>query len=183
MSVEVERATLPCSVCGASVAELRRGRCWGCYTRWAESRPVGRGAACAVCGEKRRAQLKLVEIWRRSLPFCHGCAAMVMRLPELPATVDGLRQALRRERRASDRRGGKADQRIFPRERRVGERRGPSRDAFADTDPRIRAADLQLDEVVLEPGDGELEPGDQTQVRPNPRNATQPPPPLPSAKG
>ena len=62
MSVEVERATLPCSVCGAAVTELRRGRCWGCYTRWAESRPVGRGASCAVCHEKRRAQLKLVEL-------------------------------------------------------------------------------------------------------------------------
>src|ERR1035438_10828460 len=40
MSVEVDRATLPCSVCGAAVTELRRGRCWGCYTRWAES-PIG----------------------------------------------------------------------------------------------------------------------------------------------
>ena len=84
MSVEVERATLPCGVCGAGVTELRRGRCWGCYMRWAESRPVGRGAACTVCGEKRRAQLKLVELQGRSLPFCHGCAAQVMRLPEVP---------------------------------------------------------------------------------------------------
>jgi hypothetical protein len=175
MSVEVERATLPCSVCGAAVTELRRGRCWGCYTRWAESRPVGRGAACVVCGEKRRAQLKLVEIWRRSLPFCHGCAAQTMRLPDLPGNVEGLRHALRRERRDLDRRGGKADQRIFPRERRVGERRGPSRDAFADTDPRIKLADLQLAEVVLELGEQDLEPGDQTQVRLNPRNAAQPP--------
>ncbi len=175
MSVEVERATLPCSVCGASVTELRRGRCWGCYTRWAESRPVGRGAACVLCGEKRRAQLKLVEIWRRSLPFCHGCAAQTMRLPDLPDTIDGLRGALRRERRDADRRGGKADQRIFPRERRVGERRGPSRDAFADTDPRIKLADLQLEEVVLELGENDLEPGDQTQVRLNAQNATQPP--------
>jgi hypothetical protein len=169
MSVEVERATLPCSVCGASVSELRRGRCWGCYTRWAETRPVGRGAACTLCGEKRRAQLKLVEIWRRSLPFCHGCAAAVMRLPDLPPTVEELRHALRRDRRDADRRtGGKADHRIFPRERRVGERRGPSRDAFADTDPRIKLAELQMDEVVLELGDGDIEPGDQTQVRPSP---------------
>jgi hypothetical protein len=177
MSVEVERATLPCSVCGASVSELRRGRCWGCYTRWAESRPVGRGAACTTCGEKRRAQLKLVEIWRRSLPFCHGCAAAVMRLADLPSTVEELRHALRRDRRDADRRnGGKADHRIFPRERRVGERRGPSRDAFADTDPRIKLADLQMDEVVLELGESDLEPGDQTQVRPGP-----PRPPLEAA--
>ncbi|HVV15691.1 MAG TPA: hypothetical protein VHH90_00700 [Polyangia bacterium] len=169
MSVEVERATLPCSVCGASVSELRRGRCWGCYTRWAESRPVGRGAACTACGEKRRAQLKLVEIWRRSLPFCHGCAAAAMRLPDLPSTVEELRHALRRDRRDADRRtGGKSDHRIFPRERRVGERRGPSRDAFADTDPRIKLAELQMEEVVMELGDHDIEPGDQTQVRPGP---------------
>ena len=91
MSVEVERATLPCNVCGAAVTELRRGRCWGCYTRWAESRPVGRGASCTVCHEKRRNQLKLVELKGRSLPFCHGCAAQVLRLAEVPETVEELR--------------------------------------------------------------------------------------------
>jgi len=169
MSVEVERATLPCGVCGAGVTELRRGRCWGCYMRWAESRPVGRGAACTVCGEKRRAQLKLVELQGRSLPFCHGCAAQVMRLPEVPVTVEELRQALRRDRRDDDRRGaGKVDQRIFPRERRVGERRGPMRDAFADTDPRIKLADVNLDDAIIELGDADLAEGDQTQVRPSP---------------
>jgi hypothetical protein len=168
MSVEVERATLPCGVCGAAVTELRRGRCWGCYTRWAESRPVGRGAACAVCGEKRRAQLKLVELHGRSLAFCHGCAAQMMRLSDLPTSIEDLRQALRRDRRDDDRRAGKVDQRIFPRERRVGERRGPVRDAFADTDPGIKLADLQLPDPVIELSDADLAEGDQTQVRPNP---------------
>ncbi len=168
MSVEVERATLPCGVCGAAVTELRRGRCWGCYTRWAESRPVGRGAACVVCGEKRRAQLKLVELHGRSVPFCHGCAAQVMRLPEVPPTVEELRHALRRDRRDDDRRAGKVDQRLFPRERRVGERRGPVRDAFADTDPGIKMADLHLDEAVIELSEADLGEGDQTQVRPAP---------------
>jgi hypothetical protein len=185
MSVEVERATLPCSVCGAAVTELRRGRCWGCYTRWAEARPVGRGAACVVCGEKRRAQLKLVEIQRRSLPFCHGCAAQVMRLPDLPPTIEELRHALRRDRRVADRRTGtKIDQRMFPRERRVGERRGPVRDAFADTDPRIRMVDLPIDDVILElSGDEveEVEPAGLTQVRANPKQATRSE--TPSAKG
>jgi hypothetical protein len=181
MSVEVERATLPCNVCGAGVTELRRGRCWGCYMRWAESRPVGRGAACVVCNEKRRAQLKLVEIQRRSLPFCHGCAALVMRLPDLPPTIEELRNALRRERRLADRRTGtKADQRMFPRERRVGERRGPGRVAFADTDPRIHMEDLPLDDVILELGEGDLEPSDLTQVRSGPKQEAQPPAPPPS---
>jgi hypothetical protein len=166
MSVEVERATLPCGVCGAQVTELRRGRCWGCYSRWAESRPVGRGANCTICHEKRRAHLKLVELKGRSLAFCHTCAAQVMRLPEVPDTLDELRRELRRERREADRRDGdKLDQRIFPRERRVGERRGPTREAFADTDPRIH---LPVDDAVIELAATDLQPSDQTNVRSNP---------------
>ena len=164
MSVEVERATMPCNVCGAAVSELRRGRCWGCYTRWVESRPVGRGASCAVCMEKRRTMLKLVELKGRTLPFCHGCAALLLRLSDIPDTIDDLRSALRRERRDGDRRGNeKVDQRIFPRERRVGERRGPSREAFADTDPRIRMGDVE--DAIIELGDMALKGGDQTSVR------------------
>jgi hypothetical protein len=166
MSVEVERATLPCNVCGAAVTELRRGRCWGCYTRWTESRPVGKGASCTVCLEKRRNLLKLIELKGRSLPFCHGCAALVIRLPDVPDSIEELRQSLRRERRHDDRRDGKADQRLFPRERRVGERRGPPRAAFADTDPRIRLGDY--DDVVIEIADSELEEVEQTQVRAKP---------------
>jgi hypothetical protein len=163
MSVHVERATLPCNVCGAAVTELRRGRCWGCYTRWADSRPVGRGAACTVCLEKRRAQLRLVEIRGRSVPFCHGCAAAVMRLPEIPETVDEIRHALRRDRRDADRRNDKLDHRIFPRERRVGERRGPAREGFADTDPRIHLQDVE--DVIIELREDDLEQMDQTIVK------------------
>jgi hypothetical protein len=167
MSVEVDRPTIPCNVCGAAVTELRRGRCWGCYTRWAEARPVGRGASCTVCLEKRRLQLKLVEVKGRSLPFCHGCAALMLRLPDVPETVEELRQVLRRERRQADRRHGiRVDQRIFPRERRVGERRGPAREAFEDTDPRIRLPDY--DDVIIELAEAELEEVDQTMVRSKP---------------
>jgi hypothetical protein len=164
MSVEVDRATLPCGVCGASVSELRRGRCWGCYSRWAEARPVGRGAACTVCLEKRRSQLKLVEYKGRSLPFCHGCAAQILRLPDVPETIDELRHALRRERRDGERRDGETiDQRIFQRERRVGERRGPSREAYADTDPGMRLSELE--ELVIELAEDDMEDVEQTQVR------------------
>jgi hypothetical protein len=173
MSVEVDRATLPCGVCGASVSELRRGRCWGCYSRWAESRPVGRGASCAICHEKRRTLLKLVELKGHSLAFCHGCAAQVMRLSQVPDTLDEIRQALRRDRREGDRRDGETiDQRIFPRERRVGERRGPSREAYADTDPSMRLS--EFDEVVIELAEDDLEDVEQTQVRARPL-ATPPP--------
>jgi hypothetical protein len=161
MSVEVERATLACNVCGAQVTELRRGRCWGCYTRWAEARPVGRGAVCTLCHEKRRDQLKLIELHGRSLPMCHGCAARVGRLSSIPATIDGIRKALRRDRRDTDRRADKLDHRIFPRERRVGERREP-RDARPDTDPHIHNP---LEDIIIELEESELEEVEQTVVR------------------
>lgn len=166
MSVEVQRATIACSVCAAQVTELRRGRCWGCYTRWAESRPVGRGASCPICYEKRRDQLKMVELHSRSVPLCHGCAARVVRMDPIPPTIDEIRRSLQRERREEDRRGGGADRRIFPRERRVGERRTPPRDRIPDTDPAMRLPDFG--EVLLELQDAEINVSEQTGVRRNP---------------
>jgi hypothetical protein len=174
MSVEVDRATVPCGVCGAAVSELRRGRCWGCYTQWVESRPVGRGASCTICQEKRRAQLKLVELKGRSLPFCHGCAAQMLRMTEVPDSIDEIRHALRRDRRDGDRREGeKVDHRIFPRERRVGERRGPSREGYADTDPSMRLS--EFDEVIIELAETDMEEVEQTQVRARPAAPPAPP--------
>jgi hypothetical protein len=164
MSVEVERATITCNVCRAEVTELRRGRCWGCYTRWVEARPVGRGAACVICFEKRREQLKLMELHNRSVPACHGCAARILRLDQIPATIDGVRQALRRDRRGGDRRADGLDRRIFPRERRVGERRSPPRDAYAAAaEPGLDFPDL--DEIIIELQEADLEAVEQTVVR------------------
>ena len=123
-------------------------------------------------------QLKLVELKGRTLPFCHGCAAQVLKLLDVPDTVEELRQLLRRERRDDDRRHGKADSRIFPRERRVGERRNPPRSAFADTDPRMEATLLaEMEEIIVELQEADMEEVEQTQVR-EPYAAT--PPPLPS---
>ena len=114
-----------CGTCGARVAELRRGRCWGCYGKWAELRPVGRGASCLVCHERRRGNLRLFELHGRSLPFCHNCAAATARLPVVPFSVEGLRSALtRNRRRPEERRIGALDSRVFPRERRLDARRG-----------------------------------------------------------
>src|SRR3954454_13021730 len=102
MSVEVEKASVSCTVCGVHVSELRRGRCWSCYTQWAEMRPVGRGACCSVCNERRRDHLRLVELHNRSIPLCHVCAARTVRLPEIPRSLEVLRNLLRRDRRAED---------------------------------------------------------------------------------
>jgi hypothetical protein len=180
MSVEVQRATIACNVCGAGVTELRRGRCWACYMRWSEARPVGRGATCTVCFEKRRDQLRLVELHGRSLPLCHGCAARITRLLEIPGSVDTIRRALRRERRDGDRRDDKPDHRIFPRERRVGERRGPPRGARPDADPLVDPA--ALDDMIIELLEEDMEEIEQTFVK-GARPVKDPAEAEPSAKG
>jgi hypothetical protein len=112
-----------CEVCNAKVGELRRGRCWGCYVRWVESRPVGVGARCVVCGDRRRKVLQLVELLGTWHPTCYNCAGQLPHFDPMPATLEALREALSRERRRTDRRVGKPDTRVFSYERRVGERR------------------------------------------------------------
>ncbi|HEY4186145.1 MAG TPA: hypothetical protein VGP07_13805 [Polyangia bacterium] len=164
MSVEIERATVPCGTCGARVTELRRGRCWGCYTRWGDSRPVGKGAACAVCNERRRSELRLMELHGRTHPFCHSCAGRIARIDTLPPSLAEIRLLLDRERRTVERRGSGTDRRIFPRERRVGERRIPPRATTgSDTDPHIVIADFE--DIIIEIEASELEPVEQTMVR------------------
>jgi hypothetical protein len=102
------------------------------------------------------------------LPSCHTCAAKVVKLFPVPETIEGIRQTLRRDRRACERRGAGVDQRIFPRERRVGDRRRPPRaGGFADTDPAILLA--AVDDLVIEIGDGDMEVVEATQVRERPR--------------
>ncbi len=174
MSIVVERATLPCGCCGAKVTELRRGRCWACYTKWAELRPVPRGACCAVCDERRREHLRLVEVRSRSITLCHLCAARTVKLARVPSTLDGLRRALSRERRQTDRRGDGLERRIFPRERRVGDRRGPPRaSAFDDTNPGFVMP--VFEDIEIEIQDSDIEVVEQTLVREQPRPRRQEP--------
>lgn len=173
MSIEVERATVPCQVCRAQVSELRRGRCWVCYQKWSETRPVGRGAACEVCQERRRDNLRLVELHGRSVSMCHNCGTRVMRMDTVPATLDEIRVVLERERREDERRQGADDQRIFPRERRVGDRRATS---AAPRQEHLGGNTLpSVDDLIMELSDDDLEAVDQTMVRqapaaPTPKN-------------
>jgi hypothetical protein len=146
-----------CEVCSANVNELRRGRCWGCYSRWVDARPVGVGARCVTCTEKRRRVLKAVELQGGWYPMCFNCAGQLLHLDPLPATMAELRKIVSRERRASDRRIGKADSRVFQYERRVGERRS-SRDEYPIVD------DDMIIEVILEHDDG-IDFDDITQIR------------------
>ena len=181
MSVVVVKATVPCCVCGARVSELRRGRCWGCYAQWVDQRPVGKGASCGVCQEKRRDHLRLVELHNKSVPLCHICAARTLKLGDVPPSLEALRKVLSRERRREDRRSDGLDQRIFPRERRVGERRGtPHPRAAGDTDPAITLPDF--DDLVIEVVDDDIESSEQTQVKASPRMSPTKPTPSKRAR-
>ena len=148
-----------CEVCCAKVTELRRGRCWGCYSRWVDARPVGLGARCVTCTEKRRRVLKMVELHGSWQPVCFNCAGQLLHLDPLPATIAELKALVSRERRSSDRRIGKPDTRVFQYERRVGERRS-SREEYPTVD------DDMIIEVILDtPGDGAVDFEDITQIR------------------
>jgi hypothetical protein len=139
-----------CEVCNAKVGELRRGRCWGCYARWVDARPVGVGARCVTCTEKRRRVMKMVELLGGWYPMCFNCAGQIFQLEPMPPTLAALRDAVSRERRRVERRSGTPDPRVFRDERRVGERR-------VTAEGRERIADDMIVEVAIDTG-GELEP-------------------------
>jgi len=146
------RTLLSCDICGARTGELRRGRCWSCYRRWSESRPAGFGAACVVCGERRQAYLKLVELLGSFLPMCGNCGLRVTRLPRMPANLDALRSSLRRDRRTGERRRGLPDLRCGERV----ERRGLPRRAVGTW----TAGEICLDdhpEIIIELDDWDIE--------------------------
>ena len=124
---------------------------------------MGRGAACVICFEKRREQLKMMELHTRSVPIWHGCGARILRLDQIPSSVDGIRQALKRDRRDLDRRGDGLDRRIFPRERRVGERRGPPRDS-GPSDAGAYLAPDDFEDVIIELVEADMEIIEQTTV-------------------
>jgi hypothetical protein len=141
------------------VGELRRGRCWGCYARWSETRPVGLGARCTTCGEKRRRLLKSVELLGGWRPMCFNCSGQVGALEPMPRTIHAIKDAISRERRKKDRRVGRADTRVFQYERRVGERRMVARDTYDCID------DDMIIEVTFEPDAPGEDFDDLTQIR------------------
>lgn len=148
--------THECDVCGAKVHELRRGRCWGCYARWVDARPVGLGARCVLCGERRRRLLRSVELHHAWYPTCFSCAGQAMALVPLPPTIAEIKDALCRDRRGPDRRIGKADSRVFQWERRVGQRRAGRLDDAPPIDDDMIVEITVEDDFALE---------DQTRIR------------------
>jgi len=149
---------LDCDVCGAKVTELRRGRCWGCYTRWADARPVGIGARCLACNDRRRRVLRSVELLGAWHPMCFNCHGQALALDPMPPTIAELKVTLERERRAKDRRIGKPDSRVFVYERRVGERRAGRGDDGVPIDEEM------IVEITIEQDPSEVG-ADLTQIR------------------
>ena len=146
------------------MSELRRGRCWGCYERWVETRPVGVGARCVTCLEKRRRFLKTVELFGGWKPMCFNCHGMIGQLDPMPKTISQLKDAISRERRKRDRRWGKPDTRVFIYERRVGERRyGREGDLPAVEDDMI--IEIMVDDELLVSGAAEDFDQDITAIR------------------
>lgn len=147
-----------CQACGAKSPTLRRGRCAVCYLRWSQARPVGLGARCAICDERRLDHLQMVEFRQRWLPMCHTCSGRGFRLTPLPATLDELRRRLERDRRDVSRRRGLSDPRMFQIDRRMADRRlGFTRrsDCWIDPGSWLDASELIV-EILDEPIHGEV---------------------------
>jgi hypothetical protein len=125
-----------------------------------DARPVGFGARCVTCAERRRRVLKMVELHGGWSPMCFNCAGQVLQLDPMPPTLAALRDAVTRERRRDDRRAGKPDTRVFRYERRVGERRvvGEGYDRIEDdmiVEVSIEAAAPERDRGELDARDAE----------------------------
>ena len=103
--------------------DLRRGRCFACYTRWCDARPVGMGSACVLCQDRRGENLRRVELHGAWVSMCFNCAGRMIRLAPMPRTIDDIRQSLKRDRRDCERRIGLPDERPHRAERRGLERR------------------------------------------------------------
>jgi hypothetical protein len=131
------------AVCGACGDEEepnephRRGRCRRCYDRWVRARPVGLGAWCNACGDRRYGALRHFELRKTWVVLCGSCAQRAEMLDPLPFSVAGLRLKLHRERRWGDRRGeavGAPKRMRFGNERRDGDRRVSERNILDATE-------------------------------------------------
>ncbi len=124
--------------------ELRRGRCPVCYEAWVRARPVGVGAICAGCNDRRLFHLRHYELGlKQNVPggrwivLCHNCVAFADNLHPPARSVEGLRMRLYRERRWGDRRAaavGRDSTRDSGLERRGSDRRSSDRNVFDATD-------------------------------------------------
>lgn len=97
-----------------------------------------------MCGERRRDNLRSVELLGSWVPCCHNCAARVHKMLPLPQTMGAIRTVLMRDRRFKLRRlGNKLDDRVFPRDRRLDDRRSVR--ALGEDDSVVLDDEMVLD--------------------------------------
>ncbi len=143
--------TATCGSCGeierAGDPAHRRGRCRRCYEKWVRERPVGLGAACNGCGERRHACLRHFELRASWVVLCHNCAARAEALDPAPYSIAGLRLRLLRERRRGDRRAESVGARAYRilRERRGGDRRTSDRNILDATEFAEMVVELEAE--------------------------------------
>lgn len=119
-----------------------------CYQRWVADKPVGLGAVCCNCGERRRAVLQQFELHALWVVLCRNCAALAGALAPMPRSVDGLRLRLMRERRWGDRRAEAVTGTRPPRsgqERRRTDRRVNVREEMLDPSDLVMEIELEAD--------------------------------------
>jgi hypothetical protein len=133
-----------CGGCGEPPgrAPLRRGRCPRCYDAWVKARPVGLGACCAACEDRRVVHLRYWELGVRGnapggrwIVLCHNCVVSAEKMDPPPRSLDGLKMRLARERRWGDRRAeavGRPSYRDPAFERRENDRRHLADPAYLD---------------------------------------------------
>lgn len=130
----VTSITGTCSKC-QEFSNLRRNLCPHCYVRWLRSRPIGVGACCTGCGDRRLVHLQYVELQQGFAVVCRNCAAQLEREGgPPPADEEEVRALLQRERREvqeEDRRRDFAEDTSPGEERRqrLVDRRAPHYDA------------------------------------------------------
>jgi hypothetical protein len=136
-------ALVRCGGCGQPPADparkpLRRGRCETCYEKWVRARPIGDGASCACCGDRRRLHLRHYELGLRHnavggrwVVLCHNCSAEADRVQPPPRSVEALKMRLYRDRRWEHRRNESiGTPRASWLERRTTDRRVSPRDVM-----------------------------------------------------
>lgn len=121
--------------------------CAGCYDQWLRDKPIGVGAACQCCGDRRRLHLRFFELQRSFVVLCHNCTARAQAMPA-QRSAEALLERLGRERRQRDRRRGEHAPAGTER-RRVTDRRVGARDLFD-------ATELAVEEAAEPFADGEV---------------------------
>jgi hypothetical protein len=144
-----------CGACGDEEREgdapHRRGRCRRCYEKWVRERPIGLGAFCTSCGERRVSALRYFELRRIWVVLCHSCSARAEALDPQPFSIAGLRLRLHRERRRGDRRSVGAKKNVLSGERREGDRRLSERNLLDVTE--FAELVVELDAEFADPRD------------------------------